>query len=79
MKQLKKFEPILFGVLMAAGMSFIMSLAMMLIKAGIPPNFLKVFLGEWALGFAVSLLPSLFLPPLISKLLSKWLGNNTEK
>lgn len=68
-----KKENILFGVLMAIGMSLIMAIAMLIIKVGFVSGFLIIILKEWLLGFAICLLPALFLPPLIEKLLKRFM------
>lgn len=76
MKINKKYEPLLFSVFMALGMSFFMSFFMLLIKMGIKPSFFKALISEWALGFAISLIPSFILPPLISKILKNFINGN---
>ena len=68
----RKYHSFLFSVLMALGMSFFMACAMLIIKAGFVPHFFRLLMEEWALGFAISLLPSLFLPPIIRKILGKF-------
>lgn len=68
----KTSEKILFSVLMALGMSFFMAAAMVIVKVGFTPAFLKTFFQEWALGFVISVLPSFLLPILITKILGKF-------
>ena len=71
MKIDKKYENMLFGIFMAAGMSLFMSTAMLIKNMGITPSFFSILIREWAFGFLISLVPSILLPPFISKLISK--------
>lgn len=71
MKLKRKHEPIFFGVAMAAVMSFIMSVVMIIRNVGITPMFFKILLVEWAIGFIAALIPSIFMPPVISKVFNK--------
>lgn len=68
MKINAKYKPIVFSLLMALGMSFFMSLVMVIVKVGITPQFIQILLSEWLLGFVISILPSFFLPKIINKL-----------
>ena len=73
-----KYRQIISGVLMALGMSFIMGLSMLLIKAGVRPGFFGMLMKEWALGFIISLLPSFVLPILINRLLGRAVQGGPE-
>ncbi len=66
-----KKEKLIFALLMALGMSFFMSLTMVIKNVGINPQFFIILLKEWGFSFLVSILPSIFLPVLINKLLGK--------
>ncbi|MGO4987206.1 DUF2798 domain-containing protein [Gallicola sp. Sow4_E12] len=74
MKSNKIFKPILFGTLMAIGMSFFMSLAMIIKNVGITADFFKILISEWAFATIISLIPSILLPPVIEKIIGKIIG-----
>lgn len=74
MKLNKIFKPILFGTLMAIGMSFFMSLAMIIKNVGITADFFKILISEWAFATIIALIPSILLPPVIEKIIGKIIG-----
>ncbi len=74
MKSNKIFKPILFGTLMAIGMSFFMSLAMIIKNVGITADFFKILISEWAFATIIALIPSILLPPVIEKIIGKIIG-----
>lgn len=76
MKTNAKVRPILFSLLMALGMSFFMGVAMVIIKVGIKPQFLQMVLSEWLIGFAIAIIPSFILPPVIDKMLNRILKDS---
>jgi hypothetical protein len=66
------FRQILFfGLTMSLVMSAAMSAVMVGINIGFNSNFLKAWLPSYGTGFLVSLPFSLFLPPLIQKIIKK--------
>lgn len=71
MKLQRKHEPLFFGITMAAVMSFIMSVVMIIRNVGITPMFFKILLVEWAIGFIAALIPSIFMSPIISKVFNR--------
>lgn len=71
LKVSRRYYSIVFAFLVSIGMSFFMSFALVLVNVGLVPNFLGIWLVGYAVSFLVSLPISLFLIPIIKKIVDK--------
>lgn len=59
------------GLCMAIGMSFVMSLFMTLVNAGLQERFIGMWMRSWGLGLVAAIPTSLILPKFISKIVDR--------
>ena len=71
MKLNKKFEPYIFTVIMAFGMSIMMSFIISLINIGFVDNFFLIWIRAWIPAFFIALIPAFFMGKLARSVLSK--------
>jgi hypothetical protein len=71
MKINKKFEPYIFTVIMAFGMSIVMSFIISLMNIGFVDNFFLIWIRAWIAAFFIALIPPFFIGKLARSVLSK--------
>ena len=71
MKLNKKFEPYIFTIIMAFGMSLMMSFIISLMNIGSVDNFFLIWIRAWIPAFFVALIPAFFMGKLARSVLSK--------
>ncbi len=71
MKINKKFEPYIFTVIMAFGMSIVMSFIISLMNIGFVGNFFFIWIRAWIPAFFIALIPAFFIGKLARSVLSK--------
>lgn len=71
----KKFAPLIFGAVMSAIMSLVMSFAMTAINVGFAPNFVKLWLEGFVIGFLVATPVSFGAVPVAEKVVN-WVTND---
>jgi len=57
----KKFEPYIFTVIMAFGMSFMMSFVISLMNMGFVDHFFLIWIKSWVPAFFIALIPAFFM------------------
>jgi hypothetical protein len=67
----KKFEPYIFTVIMAFGMSIMMSFIISLMNIGFVDNFFLIWIRAWIPAFFIALSPAFFMGKLARSVLSK--------
>ena len=71
MKINKKFEPYIFTIIMAFGMSIMMSFIISLMNIGFADNFFLIWIRAWIPAFFIAFIPSFFMGKLARLVLSK--------
>jgi len=71
MKLNKKFEPYIFTVIMAFGMSLMMSLIILLMNIGFVDHFFLIWIRAWIPAFFIALIPAFFMGKLARFVLSR--------
>ena len=71
MKLNKKFEPYIFTVIMAFGMSIMMSFIISLMNIGFVDNFFLILIRACIPAFFIALIPAFFMGKLAISVLSK--------
>jgi hypothetical protein len=71
MKINKKFEPYIFTVIMAFGMSLMMSFIISLINIGFVDHFFLIWIRAWIPAFFVALIPAFFMRKLARLVLNR--------
>ncbi|MEY9973636.1 hypothetical protein ABH966_004036 [Lysinibacillus sp. RC46] len=69
MKINKKFEPLIFSVLMILGISSIISFVMTSMNVGYTSLFFKSWMKAWGIAFVVAFLASNLLPFVVKKIM----------
>jgi uncharacterized membrane protein YjjP (DUF1212 family) len=71
MKINKKFEPYIFTVIMAFGMSFMMSFVISLMNMGFVDHFFSIWIKSWVPAFFIALIPAFFMGKIARIVLNK--------
>ena len=71
MKINKKFEPYIFTVIMAFGMSIMMSFIISLMNIGFVDNFFLIWIRAWISAFFIALIPAFFMEKLARLVLGR--------
>ena len=71
MKLNKKFSPYIFTVIMALGMSLMMSFIISLMNIGFVDNFFLIWIRAWIPAFFIALIPAFFMGKLARFVLSR--------
>ena len=71
MKLNKKFEPYIFTIIMAFGMSIMMSFIISLMNIGFVDHFFLIWIRAWIPAFCIAFIPAFFMGKLARSVLSK--------
>ena len=71
MKLNKKFEPYIFTIIMAFGMSLMMSFIISLMNIGFVDHFFLIRIRAWISAFFIALIPAFFMGKLARFVLSR--------
>jgi hypothetical protein len=67
----KKFEPYIFTIIMAFGMSLIMSFIILLMNIGFVDHFFLIWIRAWIPAFFIALIPAFFIAKLARFVLNR--------
>jgi hypothetical protein len=71
MKLNKKFEPYIFTIIMAFGMSLMMSFIISLMNIGFGDHFFLIWIRAWIPAFFIALIPAFFMGKVARFVLSR--------